>query len=270
MNRAWIAALADVSQRNEAAVLITVLSDKGSTPRDAGAKMLVTAQQQFDTVGGGHLEFKAIALAREMIAQRAEQPHTERYSLGATLGQCCGGATQLLFEPLHCAQPTVVVFGAGHVAKALLPLLAQLPLTLRWVDQRAQQFDAVVPSGVEQLVCETPEQVVEEQLAGTYYLVMTHNHQLDLRLSKAILSRGDAAYFGLIGSHTKRIKFEHRLRARGFTQLQLEQMICPVGLDNSGKLPIEIAVSIAAQLIAHYNSARAAQSAPETEQHLAS
>lgn len=271
MSKSWIAALGEVERRAEPAVMITVITEKGSTPRNTGAKMLVTALAQYDTIGGGHLEYKAIAQAREMMTQRAWQVQQEDYSLGASLGQCCGGSTRLLFEPLHCRQPSIVVFGAGHVAQALIPILRQLPCRIRWVDQRAEQFNGVDFSDVEQVISETPVDEVARQGVASYYLVMTHDHQLDQRLAQAILARDDAAYFGLIGSRTKRVKFEHRLRARGISERQLQQMICPVGVSEViGKLPIEIAISIAAQIVAHYNADRAANGVTEQAQTVAS
>ena len=111
---------------------------------------------------------------------------------------------------------------------------------------------------------------VDDQPAGSYYLVMTHNHQLDLELCARILRRGDARYFGVIGSRTKRKRFDYRLKERGFDDAALASMICPIGLPEvTGKHPAEIAVSVAGQLIAAYqagNAAAAGEASPATVQ----
>ena len=211
----WISALADLQQRGEAAVLVTIIEELGSTPRNAGSKMVVSADRLFDTIGGGHLEFKALQIAREMLQQRTRQPRLERFSLGASLGQCCGGATVLLFEPMGQPQAHIAVFGAGHVGRALVPLLASLPCKVRWIDSREAEFPESIPAGVEKVLNDEVLDEVENMPAGGYYIVMTHNHALDLELTAAILKRDDFGYFGLIGSDTKRAKFEHRLRERG-------------------------------------------------------
>jgi xanthine dehydrogenase accessory factor len=251
----WIGALAQRHAAGEPCVLVTLIEERGSTPRNAGAKMVVTPQEACDTIGGGNLEFKALAIARELLASGERQSRLERFSLGASLGQCCGGAAVVLFEPLGQPQAHVTVFGAGHVGRALVPLLASLPCRVRWVDARAQEFPAVLPAGVKAIVNDDPVEEVDRLQPGSYCLVMTHDHQLDLALSEAILRRGDTHWFGLIGSKTKRARFEHRLRERGVSPEAVARMRCPVGLEAvKGKLPIEIAVSIAAEIISLYNA----------------
>ncbi|UVJ45512.1 xanthine dehydrogenase accessory protein XdhC [Pseudomonas sp. LS1212] len=251
----WISALADLQDRGEPCVLVTIIEELGSTPRNAGSKMVVSAEHLYDTIGGGHLEYKAMKIAREMLASGRQDTHLERFSLGASLGQCCGGATVLLFEPMGRVQAQIAVFGAGHVGRALVPLLASLPCRVRWIDSREQEFPEQIPDGVIKIVSEEPVDEVQDLPAGSYCIVMTHNHQLDLELTAAILKRNDFTWFGLIGSRTKRVKFEHRLRDRGFDPAVVQRMRCPMGIaEVKGKLPIEIAVSIAAEIIATYNA----------------
>ncbi|TBU75591.1 xanthine dehydrogenase accessory protein XdhC [Phytopseudomonas daroniae] len=260
----WIEALASLQQQDEACVLVTVIEERGSTPRNAGAKMVVSAARSHDTIGGGHLEYKALQIAREMLADGSQQPRLERFALGASLGQCCGGATVLLFEPMGRAQARISVFGAGHVGRALVPLLASLPCKVRWIDSREAEFPASLPRGVERIVSDEPVDEVSEQPAGSYFIVMTHNHQLDLALTAAILARNDFAWFGLIGSKSKRARFEHRLRDRGLASDVVQRMRCPMGLaEVKGKLPMEIAVSIAGEVIATYNANFGTQAAKE-------
>ncbi|AOE84465.1 xanthine dehydrogenase accessory protein XdhC [Pseudomonas sp. TCU-HL1] len=251
----WISALADLQQRGEPCVLVTIIEERGSTPRNAGSKMVVTAERIFETIGGGHLEFKAMAIAREMLESRTQDTRLERFSLGASLGQCCGGATVLLFEPMGQPQAHIAVFGAGHVGRALVPLLASLPCKVRWIDSRENEFPEHIPAGVEKVVNEEVIDEIAEMPKGSYFIVMTHNHQLDLELTAEILKRNDFAYFGLIGSKTKRVKFEHRLRERGFATETVQRMRCPMGIaEVKGKLPMEIAISIAGEVVAIYNA----------------
>ncbi|MCD5992917.1 xanthine dehydrogenase accessory protein XdhC [Pseudomonas sp. CDFA 602] len=251
----WISALAELQACNEPAILVTIIEELGSTPRNAGSKMVVSADRIHDTIGGGHLEYKAMQIAREMLASGTRQTRLERFSLGASLGQCCGGVNVLLFEPVGEPVAHIAVFGAGHVGRALVPLLASLPCRVRWIDARENEFPAMLPQGVCQIVSDEPVDEVAQLPAGCYFIVMTHNHQLDLELTAAILARGDFGYFGLIGSRTKRVKFEHRLRERGVDAGLLQRMRCPMGLaEVKGKLPVEIAVSIAAEVIATYNA----------------
>jgi len=254
-NTVWINALAELQQQGEPCVLVTIIEERGSTPRNAGSKMVVSRERLYDTIGGGHLEYKAQAIAREMLENRVRETRLERFSLGASLGQCCGGATVLLFEPMGQPQAHIAVFGAGHVGRALVPLLASLPCKVRWIDSRESEFPAQIPTGVEKVVNDEVVDEVENMPAGSYFIVMTHNHQLDLELTAAILERGDFTYYGLIGSKSKRAKFEHRLRDRGFQPETVQRMRCPMGIaEVKGKLPVEIAVSIAGEVIATYNA----------------
>ncbi|GAC1035059.1 xanthine dehydrogenase accessory protein XdhC [Pseudomonas sp. No.21] len=251
----WISALAELQQRGDACVLVTIIEERGSTPRNSGSKMVVSDDRIYETIGGGHLEFKAMEIAREMLRSRSQDTRLERFSLGASLGQCCGGATVLLFEPMGQPQAHIALFGAGHVGRALAPLLASLPCKVRWIDSRENEFPASIPTGVEKVINDEVVDEVERMPAGSYFIVMTHNHQLDLELTAAILKRNDFAYYGLIGSKTKRVKFEHRLRDRGFAPETVQRMRCPMGIaEVKGKLPAEIAISIAGEIIATYNA----------------
>jgi xanthine dehydrogenase accessory protein XdhC len=147
--------------------------------------------------------------------------------------------------PLH-----VVLFGAGHVGHALVTLLGSLPCVVQWVDARDECFPDEVPANVQIEATDTPEAVIDAAPAGSYFLVMTHNHALDLALAAHIMRRRDFAYFGMIGSRTKRVKFERRLIERGVAPERLKQMICPIGLPGIvDKAPASIAVAVCAQLM---------------------
>ena len=164
----WITVLANLRDRAEPCVLLTVLDDKGSVPRDRGSKMVVTADKTWLTIGGGHLEFQSVAIAREMLLAGQTQARYEQFNLGARLGQCCGGISSVLFEPLIQAQPQIAVFGAGHVGQALVTLLATLPCHVHWVDERAEQFTQV-PPGVTVCCLEDPTDRGELRGAANRY-----------------------------------------------------------------------------------------------------
>ena len=260
----WIQILAELERKGEPCVMVTVVEHKGSTPRDSGTKMLVTEQACYATIGGGHLEYKALKLARDMLLNGEQQMKVERFNLGASLGQCCGGMASIMLEPVVRARHHLVLFGAGHVAKALVHILATLPFRITWIDERKAQFPAEQYSGVTQVVSDDPVGDIASQPPGSFYLVMTHNHQLDLELCAKILKRQDARYFGVIGSETKRKRFDYKLTERGFTETDLAKMICPIGLSEVlGKHPAEIAVSVAGQLISVYQGTFVALSASE-------
>ena len=249
----WGEALADIQRRGEAYVIVTVIGTRGSAPRETGSKMIVTAVESFDTIGGGHLEFQAIAHARTLLCQNRDTQSFEQYPLGASLGQCCGGQVSVLYEHFAAQGQAMLVFGAGHVAKALIPVLAELPLRITWIDSRPDQFPQQIPNGVTVSCTEDPIEFIDRAHPGSYALVLTHNHQLDYELSEAVLKRGDFGFLGVIGSQTKARRFRQRLTHRGFSQEQIERFICPVGLGEvSGKRPMEVAISIAAQLITLY------------------
>ncbi|ART80197.1 xanthine dehydrogenase accessory protein XdhC [Oceanisphaera avium] len=249
----WIQVLAELERKGEPCVMVTVVEHKGSTPRDSGTKMLVTEHACYATIGGGHLEYKALKLARDMLLSGEQTMRVERFNLGASLGQCCGGMASIMLEPVVRTRHHLVLFGAGHVAKALVHILATLPFRITWIDERQAEFPPEQFSGVTQLVSDDPVGEVASQPAASMYLVMTHNHQLDLELCAAILKRQDAAYFGVIGSATKRKRFDYKLSERGFNARDLSQMICPIGISSVvGKHPAEIAVSVAGQLISVY------------------
>ncbi|PSU35665.1 xanthine dehydrogenase accessory protein XdhC [Photobacterium lutimaris] len=251
----WIHALARLDEQGEPCIMVTVLEQQGSVPRNTGTKMLVTHNEIFASIGGGHLEYQAIQIAREMLVADDTQLRTERFNLSARLGQCCGGIATLCLEPIVQPKYHLALFGAGHVAKAVVKIIASLPFNISWIDQRSDMFPAQLPPGVNPIVSDDPVSEVRQIPDGSYYLVMTHSHQLDLTLAQAILKRGDFAYFGLIGSATKCKRFTYRLDQQGFSQDTIQRMTCPVGLSEvKGKHPTEIAISIAAQVVASYQT----------------
>jgi xanthine dehydrogenase accessory factor len=252
--RAWLHA-------GPAAVVVSVAQTRGSVPRESGTRMLVSADQVAGTVGGGHLELKAIAMARDRLAQGRHDTWDWPVALGPTLGQCCGGALTLRTQPLDdsalAAWPdevplfTLQLYGAGHVGRAIVALLETLPCQVQWIDEREAEFPAATSAPNIQRLCVEPVQAeVAHAPPDAFYLVLTHRHDLDLDLTEAILRRGDAGFLGLIGSATKRARFLHRLEARGLSAASRARLTCPIGLPGIvGKQPEVIAVAAVAQLL---------------------
>jgi xanthine dehydrogenase accessory factor len=246
------------------AALATVAAARGSTPREAGAKMLVTAGAAFGTVGGGRLEWEATARARELLAGDATEATVE-LPLGPAVGQCCGGHVTLALRragagelaALEAAEaeaaaalPTVLLFGAGHVGRALARALAPLPLNVRWIDGRAHEFPAEPISGPTVVVTDRPLAEIERAPAGSACFVLTHSHALDFELCSAVLERGDFAYLGLIGSATKRARFERGFRELGLPPARVARLACPIGgAAVRDKRPAVIAALAAAELL---------------------
>lgn len=245
----WLNTLFELEARGEAAVLVTVAALDGSGPREAGAKMVVTAAGLEGTIGGGQLEFRALALARDIL-KNGGGPQLRKYPLGPELGQCCGGHVTLLFEPRRPEAFTVALFGAGHVGRALVGVLGQLNCHIRWFDPRPDAFPDHVPPQVSVEMTPAPEREVASLAGGTWVIVMTHSHAVDQGIVARALKEGRFPYVGLIGSATKRARFEKRLREIGLTDEQMRPFVCPIGLDGiTGKEPGAIAISTAADLL---------------------
>ena len=329
----WIDELSDLTAAGEAAVLVTVSGIRGSSPREPGAKMIVTARETIGTIGGGQLEHQCTHIAAGLL-DREDAPATRRFPLGPALGQCCGGVVDVLFEPVARGLPewlrdlralhgqrlpavlvtdtgagakcivtadsvfdragadcdaaivaaargyleggaaevrdgkffepvlgsdfNIAVFGAGHVGAAVVNLLSGLDCNIRWIDSRRDIFRAA-PRNAKTIETGEPALEVAAMPPGSYYLVMTHSHPLDLDICERILRRGDAAYCGLIGSLTKRRRFEKRLRQQGLAQNVIDTLVCPIGVEGiSGKKPAEIAIAVAAEILRMHGRAQAA------------
>ena len=248
------------------AVIVEVREARGSVPREAGTRMVVSAGATIGTVGGGHLELKAIAHAREMLGTVEFEPHTEHFALGPALGQCCGGAVTLAYQALDAQAlarwPVSVplfhlqLYGAGHVGRAIATLLATLDVVVDWIDEREEEFPAATdfgapwPEHIRRVCVDAVDAEVRLAPAGAFYLVLTHDHDLDLRIGEAILKRADFGFFGLIGSKTKRQRFVHRFEQRGIDVDAIARMTCPIGVAGvAGKEPEAIALAVAAQLL---------------------
>lgn len=246
-------------------VWITVDATQGSVPRDSGTWMAVFSDATLGTIGGGHVEYEAITEARRRLAGGAGEP-VLRYALGPSMGQCCGGVMYLRFEQVGAGDVSalrqrlslgltpVALFGGGHVGRALIDVLGNLPFFVTWIDSREEIFPVHVPSNV---TCEYSDPVhaaVVSLAPGTRVLIMSFSHAEDLDVVAACLGRqrkmGDLPYIGLIGSKTKWATFRHRLHERGFSADELAWVTSPIGITGVvGKEPEVIAVAVAAQLL---------------------
>jgi xanthine dehydrogenase accessory factor len=199
------------------------------------------------TIGGGRLEHRAQARAAALIAASASTPELERIALGPALGQCCGGEVTLLFEPFPAPTLRIALFGAGHVGRALVEVLAGVTLRLDWFDPRAELFPPTLPPGMHRHVAALLADEVRDLAPGSVVLAMTHRHDLDLDIAAAAIGRGDLAYVGVIGSATKAARFRARLAERG---LDPARLTCPIGVPGlASKHPRAVAIAIAAEIL---------------------
>ncbi|WP_227675790.1 XdhC family protein [Psychrobacter piscatorii] len=311
----WYEGLARYQQQGTAHVLATVVAVNGSAPRALQAKMIVTQDGIVDTLGGGGLEHDVITTARQLLngeiaaiiskevkpkvsevddtsasapskAIRRDAVYTKHYPLGAKLAQCCGGSVTVMFECFNVTPPmSVLVFGAGHVASALMTILAELPCQVDWVDSRPEMFKRYLvdesttnqsklynlPAHIRPHIDDEPVDFVRpfiEQGGQRFILIMTHDHSVDFELVRATLdtisdtssfdnkySNISLPYIGCIASSTKAKRFRDRLIQRGYSEQLVNQLIMPIGLPIGGKEPMAVAVSIVAQLLQQYHQA---------------
>ncbi len=279
---------------------VVVAAHDGSSPREPGAEMLVWADGQSGTIGGGTLEFEAAAKARALLA-RGGGPVVERVPLGPALGQCCGGAVTLatavvddaslaglegraavatgtgemplsvhrlltdargqgqipaarlvegwLVEPVAVPRRQLWIWGAGHVGRAMVSVMAPLPeLQITWVDTGPERFPDEIPEGVTPVWAAAPEALAAHAPPDALHLIVTYSHALDLELCHRLLLRG-FGWLGLIGSATKWARFRSRLRALGHQPNAIDRITCPIGDRGLGKLPQAIAIGVAVQLL---------------------
>lgn len=264
--------------------MVTVVRVEGSAPREVGARMIVTPQGYHGSIGGGTLEWHAMAKAQGLLGQAAQQK-LSNHSLGPDLGQCCGGRVQLvtevfdqsclvdvrsfsdreaagiftlqgrIFEPAfieHFGESfrQLYLFGAGHVGRALVLALAPLPFDVAWIDQRDGAFPAVVPANVKTIQTSASVAEMAQAPAASFALVMTHSHGLDFEIVDAALRDSRFAFVGVIGSSTKRARFVSRLRDAHVQEDRIAGLACPIGISSiKSKHPAAIAAATVAQLI---------------------
>lgn len=295
--------------RDGVAALVTVVGAKGSTPREAGARMLVSADGGISgTIGGGRLELEAIE--RAVAALQGNRDGSERLdlALGPSIGQCCGGAVSVMVETFTSARLSMIarlaeaeakgpfqtsatwrsgapidrvivgtdrvaaiavinaegrldesfgeplrellLFGAGHVGRAVVMALAPLPFRVRWIDNRPSAFPNLPLARLDSVISGSPAKELRRADSDAFVLIMTHDHGLDLEILHVALSEGRFPYVGLIGSRTKRARFESRLAQLGHLDSAIRAFTCPIGVPGiNSKEPEHIAISVVAELL---------------------
>ena len=322
MAKVW-ARIRESIERHGKAGLLSVVGAAGSVPRETGARIVLQPDGGFyGTIGGGRLEYEAIAVARAALAAGRGAAIIRDWPLGPNLGQCCGGAVKTLTEIFdatdllalrwleeaekagafvadsridgggriarriadadtrpdetqrpfdaksfqeHFGEVTtpVLLFGAGHVGRAVVLALAPLPFSVRWIDSRADQFAQYVPQNVVTVRTDAVEDELEQAPRDAMIVVMTHSHPLDFDITLAALRRRSFDFVGLIGSETKRARFASFARQMGLPEGDLDRLVCPIGITEiKGKEPAVIAAALAAQLLIVSEQVSTRQSSP--------
>jgi len=237
---------------------------KGSSPREAGTIMYVSAEACFGTIGGGQLEYMAIDEARAMLRRGKASVHMS-VPLGPEIGQCCGGHVEIALRRMSVmdiadaiqrheaaadAYPAVYIFGAGHVGRALAESFSLLPVRTILLDSRDEEL-AQCTVRVEKRLTPLPEADIRTALPGSAFVILTHDHALDFLIAAEALARSDARYVGMIGSKTKRASFQSWCRGNVDPPVNPDGLICPMGAQGSkDKRPEVIAAFVAAEVIA--------------------
>ncbi|KAB1652310.1 xanthine dehydrogenase accessory protein XdhC [Pseudoclavibacter chungangensis] len=258
----WVDELARLRGRGEAGVLLTVATVRGHAPREPGAKLVVSRDATWGTIGGGNAEASAIDRARELLDDGAAGTELLTFRLNDRVAtehgvQCCGGEMTVLVEPIR-PRRVVAVFGLGHVGFEIAHVLARHELRLVLVDSRAEatlpeRFAALATGPADLSIRHeaAPERVVADLPAEATLLVLTHDHAEDFVLCDAALRHASSGYIGLIGSNAKWQRFRSRLADEGHTAEAIDRITCPIGIpDITAKDPASIAVAVAADLLA--------------------
>ena len=311
MAKVW-ARIRETIERHGKAGLLSIVGAAGSVPRDTGARIVLQPDGGFyGTIGGGRLEYEAIAAARAALSAGRGAAIFRDWPLGPNLGQCCGGAVKTLTETFdatdmltvrrleeaertgafvadsrvdndgrvarriapgaagrhleeaprpfdtkrfqeHFGESTtpVLLFGAGHVGRAVVLALAPLPFSVRWIDSRPDQFPQFAPQNVVIVRTDAVQHELAEAPRDAMIVVMTHSHPLDFDITLAALRRRSFDFVGLIGSETKRARFISFARQMRLPEGDLERLVCPIGITEiKGKEPAVIAAALAAQLL---------------------
>jgi len=234
-------------------VCVTLVDIKGSTPRAQGGRMLVTASGlRSGTVGGGLVEAKALEFSQEFLYQNELSGQTKfiQWNLNRDVGMSCGGSVKLFFERFNTNPWQIMIFGAGHVAQALIPLLLTLDCQLTCYDTRREWLDKLPESSkLNKLCVDNLEDNVEQTSEKAFVLIMTHGHRSDFYVVQKFLEKRSQPFLGVIGSRSKAATLKKELKKEGLKQKQIEKIFCPIGFSLGGNHPQEIAVSITAQLL---------------------
>lgn len=238
-------------------VMVTLVKVRGSAPQNVGAKMIVSEEGiVFGTVGGGKIEKRCLEVAASLRQETNPSAQTFTWNLQKDIGMTCGGEVSLFFEPVMPEKKwTVAVFGAGHVAQALVRLLLQLDCQVYCIDPRPEWLGKLPPGELHpQLTTLNHWDVFSSLPPHTFIVLMTMGHATDLPLLQEALTHHQFPYVGMMGSLVKRKKVEHELRAMGVTEEKIESFLCPIGEKIGNHSPVEIAISVVAQLLKYRDS----------------
>jgi xanthine dehydrogenase accessory factor len=251
----FVERLAELSGSGVPFVCVTLVEAVGSTPQDAGSKMLVTAEGLvMGTVGGGRVEHKAIEHSRAMLARSSQEtPPTEliEWSLKRDVGMTCGGTVKLFFETYNHTDWRIVIFGAGHVAAAVVECLRQLDCHVTCIDPRGEWLEKIADRPrLRKIRADEPRTLVVDLPNDAFVVCMTMGHATDRPVLEEIFRRNRTfPFLGVIGSRAKRAVLLKELAAAGISDEVARAFHCPIGFNIGTNQPGEIAVSVVAQLI---------------------
>lgn len=254
----WLDDAYKLSQAKEDFVMISLINVSGHAPRKAGTKMLVSLSASYGTIGGGNLEQSSIDKARVLLQNKVRSPELLSLKLNPKSGdfgrQCCGGEVTILLEPIYPQRPSIAIFGAGHVASALLHILSLLAIDIYLIDSRPEQLKQGLGENslarLHSLHAAIPEVILEQLPSDSHLLIMTHDHAEDIAILDQALRLEAFGFIGLIGSKVKWQHFQKELRKQGHSDDALKRVTSPIGLSTvPGKSPAAIAIATAAQLL---------------------
>ena len=251
----WIELLSEFKSKRQPVALVTVTKCSGSSPCVVSSRMIVREDKSIHgTIGGGKLEFKAIAEA--ITALKENRIIESSYTLGPEFEQCCGGKVEFIIEPMN-QSPELFLFGAGHIGTEIAKLLVGTPFKVKLIDSRENWFSETIldESVVKCQVKANDFKTFRDAVTwgkNCYVLVLTHNHAIDFDIV-AMALENETKYLGLIGSKTKKVRFHNMLISAMNIEEGMNNVICPIGLPIGGDTPKEIAISVVAQLLqVHY------------------
>lgn len=230
---------------------VTLLEIRGSAPQVAGAKMVLDRDGlQGGTIGGGKIEAAAIDHAQQMMSHQSKSTELVTWNLQTDIGMTCGGEVKLFFEIHRKTSWPIAVFGAGHLAQALIPILTQLNCRISCLDPRSDWL-AKLENHPKLRKCEIekPEHAVKDMDANTFFVLVSKGHATDLPVLKEVLKKKDVPYVGVVGSLQKAKALRKELASSGLAEAKLDSFFCPIGLPMGNNTPVEIAISIVGQLI---------------------
>ncbi|MBX3422731.1 MAG: xanthine dehydrogenase accessory protein XdhC [Pirellulaceae bacterium] len=239
--------------QGESFAAVTLVEIRGSAPQIVGAKCVVTRSGiEGGTVGGGKIEAAAIDYAQQLLASGQQHAELVTWNLQTEIGMTCGGEVKLFFDVYANAAWPIVIFGAGHIAQALVRLLLNLDCRVTCIDTRSDWLSRLPDDNKLMKICvDTPRDLVAQQPANAYFVLMSKGHATDLPVLHEILATRNAPYVGVIGSPQKASVLRRDLNSLGLAPDKIKSFHCPVGLPIGNNTPAEIAISIAAQLLQH-------------------